>query len=325
MSTSIYNSHAIVALPAVRGGAVRTAGLRAWLARGDVESSDQPAGMLDRVMAALGRPPVADGQGALRLWGQTGDRPTIWMAAADPVYLEPRLDHLCLHRLSTAELPSQDVGRMFDELQAEFGAADELGFVQIGRYGYLRGTTPIETARLSAEALDGREPSPWMPTGPAAASFHRLHSEIQMALHLSETHRDRETRGLRAVNALWIWGGGAAPPLEPRPIPPLFAMDSLLRGYWHSAAGVVADWNGCVTDCTEQAPDGFVAALPPAQRRPDGSLDGLLAELRNLLRRGPIRTLTLLFSDGVSIRLRRRHAWRVWRRRALSLEPDPGR
>ncbi len=325
LGRSIYNSHAVVALPAGRGGAIRARDLRRWLSQADLEFSREPAELLTRVTDALGHAPAESGHGALRLWGQTGDRPTVWMAAADPVYLEPRLDHLCLNRLSPDEVSSADLGQLIDELQSELGAEEGLGFVRLGGCGYLRGDRPMPTASLSAKALNGFEPSPFMPTGTDAAPFHRLLSEIQMALHLSEVHRRREQAGLRPVNALWIWGGGAAPEAVPRPIPPLFADEPLLQGYWRSALGVVDEWPGRLTECAARSPDGFVALVPHALTpRLDGvdALSAHLAELRELLRKGALDRLTLLFQDGITARVRRRHGLRVWRRVRAPLEPE---
>ena len=75
------NNEAVVVLPAVRHGAVRDAGLRRWLGRGDVECTEEPLEALDRVVAALDLDAPGDGRGALRLWGQTGERAAVWMAA----------------------------------------------------------------------------------------------------------------------------------------------------------------------------------------------------------------------------------------------------
>ena len=69
----------------------------AWLAQSDLTQETGPKELLARIIQETGLPYPEQGFAALRMWGQTGDRPTTWIAAADPVYLEPRLDHLCLH------------------------------------------------------------------------------------------------------------------------------------------------------------------------------------------------------------------------------------
>ena len=323
LTQTVYKSTATVVLPAAGNGVLRADAIRRWLSRADLSVTHEPEGTLSRLTTALGQPPVTDGLGALRLWGQTGDRPAVWMAAADPVYLEARLDHLCLHRLSAQELPSRELGEVFDALQAEFGAEESLAFLQLAQCGYLRGSDAIPTASLSAHCLHGLEPSPYMPTGKDAAPYHRLHSEIQMALHLSAVHRRREQAGQRPINALWIWGGGVSPERQPRALPPLFADDPLLRGYWHSAAGTIGSFDGDLADCIDRAPDGFVAVVPHTLRPSSDALDSLSAHLdtlRKLLDGGHLQTLKLLFRDGITATVRKHHRLRIWRRRWAPLE-----
>ena len=324
VATKTDSPGAVVVLPAVRHGVVRAADLRRWIGRSDLEWSDGPAEILSRVTRALGQPSVDSGRGALRLWGQTGDRPTVWMTAADPVYLEPRLDHLCLHRLAPDDIAPDDLTELFDELQQELGGEDGAGFVQLGRLGYLRRSAPMPTAELSPDALHGLDPAAHMPTGAESRPFHRVHSEIQMLMHLSPVQRRREAAGARPINALWLWGGGSAPPRAARPIPTLYADDPLLRGYWHSAAGTVASFDGRLENCAEKSPEGFVAVVPHMQIPTADGVDALsahLAALRLILGEGAFGSLSLLFKDGVSARVRRRHALRFWRRPSPLLEP----
>lgn len=323
MIPSSHKSTATVILPAAGNGILRAAHIRRWLSQADLDIAAGPSGTLSRVAEAIGQPAVSGGLGALRLWGQTGDRPTVWMAAADPVYLEARLDHLCLHRLSDHELPSGELDELFAELQAELGSDDSVGFVQLGTRGYLRGAQSIPTSPLSANSLHGLEPSPHMPTGPGSAPYHRLHSEIQMALHLSAVHRRREQAGLRPINALWIWGGGLAPEVQARALPPLFADDPLLRGYWRSAAGAIRPFTGDLADCMEHGRDGFVAAVPLSLQPSSDGLDGQSAHLdtlRKLLDAGELGCLRLLFRDGITAIVRRRHRMRFWRGVSTALE-----
>jgi hypothetical protein len=307
---------AIVSLPfPCVGGVLGEQGLR-WLSRGDISRTPARAERLHRVTEAIGAPPATSGLAGLRFWGQTGDRPSVWIAAADSVYLEPRLDHLCLHHLRRDELDPADVSALLAGLQARIGDEEGFGFAHIHGLGYMRGgSAGPRTAELSSEALDGLEPSPWLPTGPDAKDFHRLTSEIQMALHLSPVQQRREQQGLRPVNALWLWGGGVAPEPRARSLPPLFADDALLRGYWLHADAEAHAWPGRLEGCLAAAPDGFVASLPDLTAAPDaGSRDGLFTEARQLLGRGDLDRLVLLFADGLAVTLRRRHSLRFWRK-----------
>ena len=122
------------------------------------------------------------------------------------------------------------------------------------------------------------------------------------------------------MNSLWIWGGGLAPEVRARDFPPLLSEDPTLRGYWLSAGGEIGDWPGSLTACAETAPRGFVCAVPDRWMSQDehvAFLWSLLSDARRILHEGPFRQVTLLFRDGLTARVRRRHAWRIWRSKSL--------
>lgn len=273
--------------------------------------------MMSTVLQALGQPDCADGLAALRFWGQTGDRPDAWMAAADPVHLAAELDRLRLHRLAPDEWSGTEFRQLFDELQGVLGEGDDLGFVRIGEFGYLCVAEPIKTARFSTEVLHGRDPADMLPGGTSAAAYHNLLSEIQMTMHSSVVNQQRIGRNQRTVNSLWIWGGGIASVPEARKLPTLFADDPLLRGFWYSGLCDVESWPGGLEKCVDKTPNGFVAIAPEENVAIDEYSDTLtryLQELRQILKNGGARKLTLLFRDGLTATIRRHHTLRFWRR-----------
>lgn len=311
----------IVVLPALRGR-LRDRGLRRWLSRSRLDEPAVRDSRLGQILGVLGRPESTQGLGALRMWGQTGDRPTVWIAAADPVYLEPRLDHLCLHALDGDELPVADLRRLIDHLQATLGEERGAGFVRLGRYAYLRSSEPFPTATHSARKLHREVPNDHMPVGPAADGYRKLVSEIEMALHEHPVNLEREERGLRPVNSFWLWGGGHAPESRCIPHPPLFADDPLLRGFWTSVGTPSADWPGSIPSCLDRTGPGFVAVLP------DDEVDSevpeqTLSELRQAVDAGRIDRLTLLTADGIRATVRRRDRYRFWRGESQLLGGEP--
>lgn len=311
MTPSYDNSAAIVALPALGQGWLADNELRLWLAQGNLSRLDLPAPTLSRILAEIGRPAPADGLAALRMWGQTGDRPTAWIAAADPVYLEPRMDHLWLHALSPPDLDDNEFRALIDHLQHTLGDDSGFGFARLGSCGYLTAPQPIATAALPASALHLSQPDGFLPGGVEAAGHRGLSSEIEMALHDHPVNAARQASGRRPVNSLWLWGGGFAPAQETVPQPPLFSDDPLLGGYWHSKTGLAEPWPGGIDDCLELAVAGFVAT--PAATAGD-ALEKALAVLRNALSQKRFDRLVLLFADGLRAELRRSHALRIWRR-----------
>ena len=319
MTASYDKSAAIVVLPPVGGGRLQSAKLRAWLARSDLSIDDSPRELLERVLSELGKPCPEQGLAALRMWGQTGDRPNVWIAGADPVYLEPRLDHLCLHALRKTGAPPADMRPLVDHLQQTLGNSSGYGFARVGSYGYVTAQDPMDTARIPAYAIDLRVPSEHLPDGDGSARFRNLTSEVEMALHDHEVNQRRESEGQPPVNSLWIWGGGIAPEQRTEPHPPLFSDDPLLRGYWKSKTGVEERWPGNIAACLELAVKGFVVATPEFDDDTD-LLEACLYELSDVLYAKRVSKLVLLFRDGIRAEVHRSHAMRVWRRRSALLE-----
>lgn len=313
-----YDKNAAVAyLPAVSGGRLSDRTLRRWLARADLIRTPAPEEILRKTLGLLNLPCPEDGLGALRMWGQTGDRPTVWIAAADPVYLEPRLDHLCLHALGDT-VPANDLRPLMDHLQRELAEDSTYGFARVGTFGYLRAEEPIATAAMPSHVIHLQMPNEYLPDGAAADAHRSLTSEVEMALHDHDVNNRRLEQGLQPVNSLWFWGGGFAPEQQTEPRPPLFGDDPLLRGHWLSRTGVAESWPGNIAACLEASLAGFVAVVPE-----DDDAEVLhvcLAELREALHSGRLSRLHLVFRDGIEATVEAVHRWRLWRRDSGLLE-----
>jgi len=313
VNASYDNSAAVVVLPRVSGGRLQDKSLRAWLAKSDLRLEPGRGELLSRIVSSLGLPYPDEGLAALRMWGQTGDRPTVWIAAADPVYLEPRLDHLCLHALSRDTVPSADLGALIDHLQQTLADGQQFGFARLGSSCYLRAGQAVSTATVPAYSVDGQVPSDFLPQGNDTGSYRNLVSEIEMSLHDHEVNQRRVADGEQPINSLWLWGGGFAPERKSRPQPPLFANDPLLLGYWDSAVAVAELWPGSMADCIDASAAGFVAVVPHYESSTDVLQDCLRA-LRTALRTRRISHLSVLFRDGLCAEVKRSHALRFWRR-----------
>ncbi|MDH5455695.1 MAG: hypothetical protein OEY37_06450 [Gammaproteobacteria bacterium] len=313
MNGSYDKTAAVVVLPPIRGGRLTDKSLRAWLAQSDLSQTDAPQELLATILAEVGLPYPEQGLAALRMWGQTGDRPTVWIAAADPVYLEPRLDHLCLHALNRSGIPASDLRPLFDHLQDTLAEDRRYGFARLGSYGYLRAREPISTSSVPAYVVDQREPGEFLPTGEHMVMHRNILSEIEMSLHEHEVNLRRMAEGKQPVNSLWLWGGGVAPEKTTRPQPPLFADDPLLAGYWESATAVGELWPGNFAACADASLHGFVAVTPENDFR-TATLEAYLTELHQMLRSNRVSRLILLFRDGVRADVRRSDTLKFWRR-----------
>ncbi len=312
------NSVAVVLLPPVRGRLHDRVLLR-WLSQGRLEHVSTPVDPLAAVLHVLGRDCATRSLAALRMWGQTGERPGAWIAAADPVYMEPRLDRLFLHVLGPGDVSKPELRLLFDALHATLGGDGSLGFARLGSCGYIRSQQPMVTSTVPTALLDRQNPGGSLPPANAAAATLNLISEIEMTLHAQPVNAERQSRGQAPVNSLWIWGGGYAPEQSSVPVPPLYADEPLLRGYWESVSGKAAGWPGTIGACLDAAPDGFVASIPAGQ---DGEavLDTEMAAVRDALRAGRLACVVLVTADGLRATLHRSDRFRVWRRIAPLLE-----
>lgn len=308
--------HAIVVLPpAGRGGELPPfpPPRHRWLARSRV--SNARGEILSQVLSVLALPTPTEGFGALRLWGQTGAPPDGWVAAADPVFFEARLNHVALHRLDEAEVDAAEVASLFAHLQ-EHLAENGAGFSSIGKLGYVHRRHPMEVARASPAVAEGNFPEDFLPTGDRSQTHDRLQSEVQMCLFESVVNQRRAMAGKPPISGLWMWGGGVVPSLPKAPLPPLFADEPLCRGYWLASSAAVADWAGDLEACLAHSPDGFVAVLPAsAAADHDDGIDAHLESLHRMLRRGRLRAVTLLPGRGLRVDTGRWDALRLWRRK----------
>jgi hypothetical protein len=313
VNASYDKNTAVVVLPRVSAGRLQDNALHAWLAQSELTEEAGSKELLARVVQEIGVPYPDTGFAALRIWGQTGDRPTNWIAGADPVYLEPQLDQLCLQTFAEGDLQSTELRALIDHLQHTLADDQSIGFTRLGAYGYLSSRTPIATAKMPSNVVDQQNPEAFLPAGSDKSTHRKLIGEIEMALHEHEVNAEREADGKKIVNSLWLWGGGVGPEQITQTQPPLFADDPLLTGYWYAATGVAEPWLGSIDNCLQASVGGFVAVVPESGDNTD-VLEASLDELRYGLRSGRLDQLILLFRDGLRAEVRRSHALRFWRR-----------
>ncbi|MDG2107884.1 MAG: hypothetical protein P8J74_04450 [Woeseiaceae bacterium] len=312
MNLSYDKNAAVVLLSPISTDRLQNQDLKKWLTQSDITIEDRPKELLQRVTKELGLPYPKQGLGALRMWGQTGDRPTNWVAAADPIYLEPNLDYLCLHALDYKGIPSKQMRTLIDHLQLTLGDDSDFGFTSLASYSYLYSKNMITTASMPAYVLNGQKPNKFLFIGDDTGASRNLVSEIEMALHEHEVNITRLSSGKLPINSLWLWGGGMAPDKITRVQPPLFSDDALLSGYWHSANAEADSWPGSISECLNRSAAGFVAEIPELYDGED-LFEECLFELRVALRSGRLSSLTLLFSNGLRAHVRRSHVLRFWR------------
>jgi len=320
VSESYDKSAALAVLPAVSGGRLQDVSLRTWLAQSDLARVPGDVELLSQIAGVLNLPYPEEGLAALRMWGQTGERPTAWIAAADPVYLEPRLDYLCLHDLSAIDVTPNEFRVLIEHLQETLAGEQQFGFIRLGPHGYLSAEAPMPTSGVPAYVVNQKVPSDYLPGGQQAAAYRNLLSEVEMSLHDHDVNQRRLAKGKPPVNSLWLWGGGQAPARATKSLPPLFCEDPLLLGYWDCANASARHWPGTMAACLkERQNSGFVAVTPGDENSPE-FLENCLRQLRAAVQQKHLDRLTLLFRDGLRADIVRSQRLRFWRRDSRLLD-----
>lgn len=156
-------------------------------------------------------PPVA--AAALQQFGLPAE-PGKWFILT-PVHIHIARDHLVLTDVRQLELTEQEAKVVFDAAQPLF---EEMGktllygdattwFVRSDDWGDLQTSSP--------DAACGHNIDIWMPKGTNELGWRKLQNEVQMLWHTHAVNAEREERGARPVNSLWLWGGS---PAQPTPI-----------------------------------------------------------------------------------------------------------
>jgi hypothetical protein len=256
----------------------------------------------------------------------------------EPVHFALARDHLLVVPLAGAApdvAEAQALAATADEAAREAGAA--LRLVD-GAHWFLEVHTPWQLDAIPLAAAVGRSVRDVLPTGADAGLWRKLLNDIQMRWHVHPVNAARQARGLPAINALWLHGGGVWRPLPRAPFAAVLSGDPVLRG-WALAAGmapsallaadatphadgdVLSVWDGLQPSAAVEDWGGWLERLPQFERALESicerafdagyaSVELVLAGRRSL--RG--------FSIGA------RHRWRLWRRAelaALLREDDP--
>ncbi|WP_432239168.1 hypothetical protein [Herbaspirillum robiniae] len=154
-----------------------------------------------------------------------------------PAHIHVARDHLVLTDVAQLELDEAQSRKLFDSalpLFTEIGHELVYGdartwFIRADAWSGLRTSTP--------SAASGRNVDIWMPEGPGELAWRKLQNEVQMQWFSESLNEEREMRGQKAVNSIWIWGGADA--ATAGMIQPGYSACYGLRG-WMQAFGAAA-------------------------------------------------------------------------------------
>lgn len=165
-----------------------------------------------------------------------------------PAHIHVARDHLVLTDVGQLDLDEADSRRLFNSALPLF---EEIGrtllYVDAATW-LLRADDWAGLRTSSPQAASGRNIDIWMPEGPGELAWRKLQNEVQMQWFSESINDDREMRGKKPVNSLWIWGGAAAAST----VPATTYQSSFNLDGWPQALSPTA--------LHSSAPDGVLAA-----------------------------------------------------------------
>lgn len=232
-----------------------------------------------------------------------------WWFLLQPVHLHIALDHLVLTDLRQLSVSEQESRALFDLVAPLFEESGLAFFYGNEKEWFVRADDWRDLRTATPDSACGHNIDIWMPKGAAALAWRKLQNEIQMTWFGHPLQEERETRGLKPVNSLWIWGGGSEREITitnpydrvanlPSPLDALAPQSQKL-----DAAGMLthSSKRGLVVldDLTESALAGDWGSWIEHFNKMETEW---FAPLLDALKKGDVNSLTLLIGDGVRLK-----------------------
>lgn len=249
----------------------------------------------------------------------------------DPVHFAFARDHLLVTSLDEPPTPDEEavLTRHLDSVLRAL-AADAAPRLHPHRgHWLLTLARPWSLRATPLEGALGQSAHEHWPAGADAGAWRKLLTEVQVLWHQEPLNETREALGQRAVNALWLHGGGVWTALPARPFGAVAATDPIVRG-WALASGLPREAMHGESDIAPARGDVVSLRrdlLVPAQFEAWGQWLEQLAQLEAALRdlheacfAAGYDELALVLCGRRQVRiarLRRGDAWRLWRRAQL--------
>jgi hypothetical protein len=125
----------------------------------------------------------------------------------NPVHLHIASNHLVLTDYRQVTLSDHDARHLFDQAKTY---CDEAGVELIygdAAHWFLRADDWSDLITATPDAACGHNIEIWLPQGQASRAWRKLHNDIQMAWFIHPVQEQRQQRGEKVVNGLWLWSG----------------------------------------------------------------------------------------------------------------------
>jgi hypothetical protein len=108
-------------------------------------------------------------------------------------------------------MAEEEARALFEAAQAIFYEFDKNLLYGNANTWFARADDWAELSTATPDAASGHNIDIWMPTGKEARSWRKLQNEVQMHWFTHPVNAEREARGDKPVNSLWLWGGASLP------------------------------------------------------------------------------------------------------------------
>lgn len=244
--------------------------------------------------------------------GTSGERAVGFWLRAQPIHFVAGLERLTTvplrgaARMSTAERAAL-TPTLADHLQT---AGIQLHEGADGEW-LLYSAEPLQVETVTPEFAAANPFAEILPRGRDARGLRRLMTEMQMLLHDHPVNTARESRGLPALNAIWVHGEGMLSEVTPRALPEASGDDVYLRGIYRLHERAVQPKATDAATLLARIAGPTVAIIDPPD--PRALETDWLAPLSSALLRGSISKLTLLFAEW-RVDTHRAAMFKFWRR-----------
>lgn len=229
-----------------------------------------------------------------------------------PVNLHIASNHLVLTDYRQLALAEHDARALFEKAEM---LCQERGLQLV--YGdalhwFLRADDWSDFTTTSPDAACGRNIEIWSPKGKQVLAWRKLQNEIQMEWFIHPVQEQRQLRGEKTINGLWLWSGTAFPqPPEaqnagPVRINPTF--DEIIRTPHLnlidrlSSAALASDWGSWAEMMTELDRDLFMPLYSALKKRQIGPIHLILSNNNSLLSAQTSSNSLLQFWRGASLK-----------------------
>lgn len=157
-------------------------------------------------MQISGSPPVA--LTTARQFGLPCDA-GVWFII-NPVHIHIARDHLVLTDPRQLVLKEQESRTLFDIAQPLFYEAGHTLLYGNANTWLVRADGWEKLQTSTPDVAQGHNVDIWMPKGEGEREWRKLQNEVQMHWHGHTLNIERELRGEKPVNSLWLWGATPA-------------------------------------------------------------------------------------------------------------------